>query len=176
MVRALPADVAPMTFTPQSRSSDAPAAASRHPRALILIALFKLFKCIACLTLAATAFHLLRPDADAGFSHWLESLTWATRHGFLAHAVDWLLGLGPHQFRVFGSMALVYALLYAVQGVGLWMAQRWAEYLVVLETCLLLPFELWELAQRFSAFKLAVLAINVAVVVYLVRLLRVEVH
>lgn len=147
-----------------------------RPRALLMIAAYKAMKAVACLVLAVAAFHLVRPDVAAGFVGWLESLAWVTRHGFAMRAVDWMLGLGPHQFRVFGSVALVYAALYAVQGIGLWLAQRWAEYLVVAETCLLLPFELWELQRRFSAFKLVVLAANVAVVIYLVHLLRAHVR
>ncbi|GAA0704119.1 DUF2127 domain-containing protein [Dokdonella soli] len=143
-----------------------------RPRALALIALYKLVKAVACTMLAAAAFDLVRPEVAAWFGGWLESLTWPTRHGFSMRAIDWLLGLGPHQFRLFGSAALVYAALYAVQGVGLWFGKRWAEYLVVAETSLLLPFEIWELLRRFSLFKLVVLVVNVAVIIYLIHLLR----
>lgn len=142
------------------------------PRALVVIALYKLVKTAACLALAAAAFNLLRPGVELQFEHWLESLTWATRHGIVMRSVDWLLDLGPKQFRMFGVAALVYAALYALQGYGLWLGRRWAEYLVIIETCLLLPFELWELAHRFSTFKSFVLVVNVAVVIYLIALLR----
>ncbi len=144
----------------------------RAPRGLVVIALYKLVKMAACLALAAAAFDLLRPEVAEHFQNWLESLTWAARHGIVMRTVDWLLDLGPKQFRMFGVAAVVYAVLYAVQGCGLWFGKRWAEYLVVIETCLLMPFEIWELVHRFSAFKLAVLVANVAVVVYLIGLLR----
>lgn len=143
----------------------------RH-RGLVVIALYKFVKMAACVLLAAAAFDLVRPEVAIHFEHWLESLTWATRQGIVMRSIDWLLGLGPKQFRIFGAAAAVYAALYAVQGFGLWFSKRWAEYLVVIETCLLLPFESWELLHRFSVFKLAVLVANVVVVVYLIRLLR----
>ena len=143
----------------------------RH-RALVVIALYKFVKMAACVLLAAAAFNLVRPEVAIHFEHWLESLTWATRHGIVTHSINWLLGLGPKQFRMFGAAAAVYAALYAVQGFGLWFGKRWAEYLVVIETCVLLPFEIWEFLHRFSVFKLAVLVANVVVVIYLVRLLR----
>ena len=112
----------------------------RH-RGLVVIALYKFVKMAACVLLAAAAFDLVRPEVAMHFEHWLESLTWATRQGIVMRSIDWLLGLGPKQFRIFGAAAAVYAALYAVQGFGLWFSKRWAEYLVVIETCLLLPFE-----------------------------------
>lgn len=122
--------------------------------------------------LAFASFHLVRPDVMARFNDWLGSLMWVTRHGVLMRLIDWLLGLGPHQYQLFGVAALAYASLYAVQGGGLWLGKRWAEYLVVIETGLLLPLELWELHHRFSVLKLVALVVNVAVVLYLLRLLR----
>jgi uncharacterized membrane protein (DUF2068 family) len=148
------------------------ASAPQRVRALALIAAYKLAKMLACLLLAAVAFDLVRPQAAAWFSGWLESLSWATRHDLAVRVVDWLLGLGPHEFRLFGSVALLYAAMYAVEGVGLWYAKRWAEYLVIVETCLLLPLEVRELLHRFSAFKLGLLLANIGVVMYLIHLLR----
>ncbi len=156
------------TLTPMNPSH---ATSRPRPRALVAIALYKLTKMLACIVLAAAAFHLLRPDVAVRFSDWLESLAWVTRHGLAMRAVKWLLQLGPHQFRMFGVAAIVYAALYAVQGFGLWFGKRWAEYLVVIETGMLLPLELFELGRHFSAFKLLVLIANIVIVVYLVRLL-----
>lgn len=167
IVRKMPPTTTPTT--PSAATDDA--AKSRRPRTLVAIAVYKLLKMMACIALASAAFHLLRPDVAARFSGWLESLAWVARHGLAMRAVEWLLGLGPHQFRLFGVSALVYAVLYAVQGLGLWFGKRWAEYLVVIETGMLLPWELFELTRHFSAFKLLVLIANLAIVVYLVRLL-----
>lgn len=149
-----------------------PAIPSRRPPFLRAIAVYKLAKALACVVLALSAYHLLAPDVAVRFDHWLESLAWLRRHGPAARAIGWLAGLGPHEFRLFGFAATLYALLYAVQGVGLWAGRRWAEYLVVLETGLLLPFETWELFDRFTPFKLVVLLANAAIVAYLVRVLR----
>ena len=141
-------------------------------RALALIAVYKLMKMAACFVLAAAAFNLLRPAAANRFEDWLETLTWATRSGTVMHAIDWLLGLSSRQFQLFGMAAIGYAVLYAAQGLGLWFGKRWAEYLVIVETSLLLPIEVWELVHRYSAFKLMVLVVNVAIVIYLIGLLR----
>lgn len=162
----------PPTPTPtEPPAASTGVALPRRPRALVAIALYKLLKMLVCIVLASAAFHLLRPDVAERFSDWLESLAWVARHGLAMRAVDWLFGLGPRQLRAFGAAALVYAALYAVQGLGLWFGKRWAEYLVVIETGLLLPLELFELVRRFSALKLVVLVANVVIVIYLVRLL-----
>ncbi|MEO7064037.1 MAG: DUF2127 domain-containing protein [Dokdonella sp.] len=144
----------------------------RTARVLVVISVYKFVKMAACFALAMVAFNLLRPDVADRFEHWLESLTWATRHGVVMHTVGWLLGLGPKQFQIFGVAAIVYALLYGIQGFGLWCGKRWAEYLVIVETCVLVPVEVWELAHRYSAFKLVVLTANVAIMIYLIGLLR----
>ena len=73
-----------------------------------------------------------------------------------------LLRLGP------------YAVLYAVEGIGLWINARWAQYLTAISTSLFIPLELWQLGVHFTPMKLLALAINVAIVVYLVWLLRAE--
>ena len=149
-----------------------PDAVRRPPQMLALIAAFKLFKALACAVLALAAFRFLQPDFAVAIEHRLESLRWLTRYGLAARMVDRLLGLDAHQFLLLGLIASAYSLLYVVQGVGLWRGRRWAEYLVVVESSLLLPVELWELAHRFTAFKFGILLVNLAIVAYLIHLLR----
>src|SRR6266511_3214853 len=54
--------------------------------------------------------------------------------------------LRAHELRIVGLAALGYGGLELVEGVGLWLDQLWAEYLTVIATSLLIPFELYELA------------------------------
>jgi len=51
--------------------------------------------------------------------------------------------------------------------VGLWLNKRWAEYLTFVATTALVPFEIYELTNGISIFKIIALVINVAVVTYL---------
>jgi uncharacterized membrane protein (DUF2068 family) len=60
-----------------------------------------------------------------------------------------------------------YALLEGIEAVGLWFAQRWAEYLTFVATTLLLIPEVYELTGRITATKIITLIINIAVVGYL---------
>ena len=59
-------------------------------------------------------------------------------------------------------------MLELVEGVGLWLARRWAEYLTVVATAAFLPLEVYELTRTVTVTKLAAFAINVVVVAYLI--------
>jgi uncharacterized membrane protein (DUF2068 family) len=60
-----------------------------------------------------------------------------------------------------------YALLEGVEAIGLWWGRRWAEYLTLVATSVLLVPEIYELTVRVTPTKVIALVVNVAVVVYL---------
>lgn len=63
--------------------------------------------------------------------------------------------------------ALAYAALETVEAVGLTVQRRWAEYLTVIATGILIPYEAYEVIRHPSFFKVGALALNLAVVGYL---------
>ncbi len=73
---------------------------------------------------------------------------------------------------LFGSVALAYAALEGTEAYGLWKRRRWAEWLTVLATSLLLVPEVWALTKSATVLKLGALVVNVAVVAYLIGRLR----
>jgi uncharacterized membrane protein (DUF2068 family) len=77
---------------------------------------------------------------------------------------------------VFGSVALAYGALEGVEAYGLWTRKRWAEWLTVFATALLLIPEVIELAKGASFLKVAGLVVNLLVVGYLIWRLRREPH
>lgn len=89
------------------------------------------------------------------------------RH-LLGRLIAWILGrLGSHP-NLIGVAAVCYGLLECVEGVGLVLRRRWAEYLVVLATSAFLPLEISEILHRPTPLKVIAFLINVAIVVYLV--------
>jgi uncharacterized membrane protein (DUF2068 family) len=58
------------------------------------------------------------------------------------------------------------------EGIGLLLRRRWAEYFTVIVTGSFIPLELYELSRHISMTRLIVVAINVAVVWYLIVVLR----
>lgn len=85
----------------------------------------------------------------------------------LLHDVDNAFTTSSAHLHVLAAVLLTYAAIEAIEAVGLWYQQRWAEYLTFLVTTSLLPLELYEIANRATPFKVIAFAINVAVVVYL---------
>jgi uncharacterized membrane protein (DUF2068 family) len=63
--------------------------------------------------------------------------------------------------------AFAYALLEGTEGVGLAMRRRWAEYLTVIATGVLIPFEAYEVVHKVTLFRVGALLLNLAVVGYL---------
>lgn len=141
---------------------------------LVLIAAFKLVKAAALIVAALGAWHLLAPNEAERFASWLTELPFITGHSLATRAAAWLMQLTPRSLEALGAGALVYAALFVVEGVGLLLGKRWAEYLTVIITASLIPFELYELVHKFGPMKIAALIVNIAIVVYLIRLLRRE--
>ncbi|OLB88839.1 MAG: DUF2127 domain-containing protein [Chloroflexi bacterium] len=63
--------------------------------------------------------------------------------------------------------AIAYAVLEGTEGVGLAMRRRWAEYLTVIATGVLIPFEAYEVIHKVTLFRVGALLLNLAVVGYL---------
>jgi uncharacterized membrane protein (DUF2068 family) len=83
--------------------------------------------------------------------------------GYLGRAFKY----SPAHLRILGAVLVAFAALEAAEMVGLWMNKRWAEYLTFIATTALVPFEIYELTNGISVFKLIALVINLAVVIYL---------
>ena len=83
--------------------------------------------------------------------------------GYLGRAFKY----SPSHLRILALVLLAFAALEAAEMVGLWLNKRWAEYLTFVATTALVPFEVYELTNSVSVFKLVALVINLAVVIYL---------
>jgi uncharacterized membrane protein (DUF2068 family) len=94
------------------------------------------------------------------------------RQHFLHRLIDRLHRLRAHELRVVGVVAIGYGMLELVEGVGLWLDQLWAEYLTVIATSLLVPFELYELVLHPTVWKAGGIFINLLIVLYLASSLR----
>ena len=76
------------------------------------------------------------------------------------------IGFFKHQTTL-GLVLILYALIEGAEGVGLAMRRRWAEYLIVFATGLLIPYEVWEVVHKVTLFRVGSLALNIAIVAYL---------
>jgi uncharacterized membrane protein (DUF2068 family) len=94
------------------------------------------------------------------------------RRGLTHHVITRIGTLDHHQVAFIGAGALAYGLLEVVEGGGLWFRQRWAEWLTVVATSLLIPLEIYELVEKPGPLKAGGLVVNILIVLYLLRVVR----
>lgn len=141
-------------------------------RLLRLIALMKFVKACLMIAVGLGAVRLLNPDIAARAQEWAESLAAAPERNVVLELVNKVLAISPDWLHWVGIGAFVYAAVFIAEGVGLWLERRWAEWLTVVATSLLIPFEVYEIAQKVTPLRVGALILNLAVVAYLVYLLR----
>jgi uncharacterized membrane protein (DUF2068 family) len=126
------------------------------------------------LLLAAGTYLLFHLDSDFGRlgERVMRAIELDPRRPFLHRIVAYLHHLHASELRIAAIVAIGYGVLELVEGTGLWLDRLWAEYLTVIATSLLIPFELYELVRRPSPWKAGGIAVNIAIVLYLARLLR----
>jgi uncharacterized membrane protein (DUF2068 family) len=134
------------------------------------IGVFKLFKA-AILVTAGTAMLLELPEQIGlqleGAAHQLG--VGAGRRA-VQSLIERLWRLDASLEKRLALFALGYAAVFLTEGIGLLLRRRWAEWLTVFVTASFIPFEVYELAERWGPVKVIALVVNVAIVVYLLRL------
>jgi uncharacterized membrane protein (DUF2068 family) len=80
----------------------------------------------------------------------------------------------PHWITLVSDAVFVYALLFLVEGVGLYLRKHWAEYFVVIVTASLLPFEIWTMITQVKWWKGGLILGNLLIVLYLIHRIWVD--
>lgn len=83
------------------------------------------------------------------------------------HSIEKVLRAKPTTLNLIAFGLIAYGALQVLEGVGLWSLKRWGEYVAVVATTLFIPLEVYEVTEKTSWLKIAVLLINVAAVAYL---------
>jgi len=164
-----------MTATARTTTARSPAAHPHALDALRVIALFKFFKVAALIATGYGVHLLLKGSLLERLREWSMTLTDSFAQRLLLGALGWLEGLGAKRIQIVMAVTLVYTAVVLTEGIGLWLRRAWGEWVTVVATASLIPFELWELIVRPPSHKLAVLAtviVNVTIVWYLTWLIR----
>lgn len=143
-----------------------------HSRGLMLIAAFKLLKGFVLLAVGIGALRLLHRDLAGVVDHWVNAFRVDPHNRYL----HWLLAKLPmvddRKLKELSVGTFIYSAVFLTEGVGLALHKRWAEYFTIITTSSFLPLEVYELIHHATIAKGVALAINIAVVFYLVRELR----
>ena len=147
--------------------------ASLHrDRGLFVLAIFKMVKAVLFILAGIGVLSLLGAREAAEVREWLTEITVRQGHLLIQRALVLLKFATPGEITLVGFASLCYGLLFATEGIGLWLERRWAEYLTIFATGSLVPFEMYELVRRQTTIRTLALAANVLAVAYLVYRLR----
>ena len=141
-------------------------------RGLQVIAVFKLLKGFALIAVGIGALHLLHKNVAAIVEHWVNIFRVDPHNHFIDLLLEKLSILDDRRLKQLSIGTFIYAGIFLIEGVGLALKKRWAEYFTIITTSSLLPIEIYELARRASIGKTFALLINLAVVAYLIVELR----
>ena len=86
----------------------------------------------------------------------------------MTHLLEWFSGLSAPRIHALRIVTLAYAAIFAVEGVGLWMRKRWAEWLTTIITASLIPLEIWEMFFRPTLGNAAIIVANAVIVATLI--------
>lgn len=143
-----------------------------HDRGLLAIGLFKLGKAVLFFCIGIGALHLLHKDLGDEVLRLAMALKFDPESRFVTVLLNKIDLIDAHRLKQISAATFGYSALALTEGIGLILEKVWAEYLTLLLTISFLPWELFELARKPSWFRLSLLLINLAVLAYLIWLIR----
>ncbi len=138
------------------------------------IAFFKFIKAALLIATGIGALHLVNRNISEYAADWVARYHLNPGNHFVAHALERTTSITPKRLHELGIIAFIYSALFLAEGIGLWSLKRWGEWITVVITGSLLPFEIYEVWHKFGLLKVGVLVFNVLVVFYLIMRLKRE--
>ena len=146
--------------------------AGLHDRGLFAIAIFKLAKALFFFCVGVGAIHMVGKDLGDEATRLATALRFDPESRVVSLVLDKIDAIDARRLREIGIATFAYSGIALTEGVGLLLEKVWAEYLTLVLTISFLPWELYELARRPSWLRLSLLLLNLAVLWYLIWLLR----
>jgi uncharacterized membrane protein (DUF2068 family) len=142
---------------------------------LRIIAIYHLLKAAFFFGLGFGLLHLVHQDIALLINDYLvEPFKLAPDGKILKGLLEWTSGLTPHWLRLISYLFICYGSIFALEGLGLYLRKRWAEFMVVIVVSSLLPFEIYEICLCLAWWKFLLLLGNIFIVTFLVRRLVIE--
>ncbi len=145
---------------------------SRDTKLIQMIAVFKLLKATLLIAVGLGALRLIHSDTTSLLEHWMRVFGLVPGSRYIVRVLQRVMELTPDKFKLVGIVSFVYSGLFLIEGIGLWLLKRWAEWFTVIMTSSLIPVELYEIHRHPSEVKVLVLVFNVAVVGFLLYQIR----
>ena len=145
---------------------------SKRDRGVLIIGIFKLLKSLFFIGVGFGALHFIHHDLVETLQHLVDSRGFDPENRFVSLIIDKAELVTHHRLRQITYGTFGYSAVALTEGVGLVLEKVWAEYLTLSLTIAFLPWEVFEIARKPNVFRIGVFVINLAVLWYLVWLLR----
>jgi uncharacterized membrane protein (DUF2068 family) len=143
---------------------------------LVLIGAFRLAKALLLIAAAIGTLRLERSGMIQAVARWASDLPLAPGRALLIRAAEKIADLPPNRIELVAIGLFAYATLFTFEGVGLILRRVWAEYLAIVATTSFIPLEIYEVVKRVSPIRIGFLAVNIAIVIYLIWRRRTQRH
>ena len=141
----------------------------KNDRFLKLIIGYKAAIGIFQIALAVSLYNHFGETVEETFTAFAVSLNLDTDHQFIASAIEKAGVLDHGLFVGLTAVVFIFGIMNMVEAIGLHFRQRWAEWLTVVATGLLIPFELYEVMEKVTLLRVTILIINTVIVYYLAK-------
>ena len=138
---------------------------------LKVIGVLKLISGATALLVGVGVFRFLGHDPGPHAERIITHLGLDPNNHIIHEAISKITGVDRSHLRALEIGTFFYAALHTVEGIGLILGYHWAEYLVIIATGSLVPFEIYEIALKFTPIRVTLFVVNIAIVIYLIRTL-----
>lgn len=133
---------------------------------IIHIGIFKLIKAIILITISVGLYTILNEKLTGQLIELKNQFPGV----YLDKIIDSITYINHHKLIVaLGSF--IYGFLFLIEGIGLLLRKVWAEYFTIIVTSSFLPVEIYELKKHFMNTKVFIIALNISIVIYLLRVI-----
>jgi len=134
---------------------------------LYAIIVVKLIKAVFLLLFAFAVFSLRNSNLQEELSRVLAEANLAVEGSAAATAAEVLRNVSSGTIELFAAGSFLYGAFSLVEGAGLMFRAAWAGWMVIAESAIFIPLEIWEAVLHFSLTALLILVLNVGIVWYL---------
>ena len=139
---------------------------------ILAIAVFKLVKVILLVAAGIGALKLLHKDVGEVVQNVIDVLGVDPGNRYVHAVLAKILFVNDRTLKEISAGTFAYAAVFVTEGTGLLLHKRWAEYFTMIVTLSFVPLEVYELARHATLAKAGVIAVNIAIVVYLAVKIR----
>jgi uncharacterized membrane protein (DUF2068 family) len=140
---------------------------SSYAAGLRTIATFEALKGVLVLLAGFGLLHFLHRDAGEAAEHIVHRLHLNPYRHIGRVFIEAASKLTDGKLWALAAGALAYSIVRFVEAYGLWNRRVWAEWFALLSGMLYIPFEVYEVLDRATKLRFAVLAINIVIVLYM---------